>query len=900
MKGDFSRETFDPTKHYTAVLMQQGRVQLDADWNEQQALNQYREETEAIDVIGACGAPKNHAGFEITSDGKTLLISAGRYYVDGILCQNDVDQLRYEAQDKGDLPGASVGALQEAFKKAGATAGIVYLDVWKRHITFREDGLILEKALGEPDTTTRIETVWQVRVLPMPPGRNKDRLAELAKRSKALKAQLKQAKTVQASFKNEITAFEGQLDALPAAAPGRTALAAALEEITVQAAAAAEAEAELAKELDVVTERARRLSRDTPLTCDDLPDLPRLSTGQLTARTQAPSNQNDPCLPPPGTGYRRLENQLYRVEVHEPGAQGTATFKWSRDNGTVVTTIEKIAGNTIVVHDLGRDEMLGFAAGDWVEITDDALELNGLPGQLAQINPPNAATRQITLLNATPAPLDPGPDGVDPARHPKLRRWDQVDQPAAPTDQHGIKTAGGFLPLEDGVEVEFGPGDYRSGDYWVIPARTAIGDVEWPPFAVPNVAPLPSPARGIEHHYCRLATVDFDDGEWDVTGDCREIFCPLTEVACAVHTALHVTGTSWANDDFVRFAEDGGLELRITLDAAPDAASISDASVWVTVDVPYAADGGAATPGAFQTITIDGQVGIDNSDKRVIVWRYTPPAAGPQSPHLSLRGLATSAAAGGGEGAGTGRRRRRAPVSTMAVGRPAIEPRVRVTLKGHVIWREEGRAHDRRHLDGQALGHRGLRSDHETPRTALTFPSGAGAAASDFESWFYVGGGRQQAEPLQVTTVAFRGANEQLSSAGTVGVPLGNTNVTFKAGEEMRSVDIAFNRPNVAVDQPVDVSHSVIVQRTNADGVTATVTGHIAQTDARTVRFVLGGTQAGPPPTFSRGNYRLTVLGDPDPATGAAPIRALDDQSALDGDFHDEPGGNFVLPFNVT
>ena len=35
MKGDFSRLTFDPTKHFSGVRMQQGRVQLDADWNEQ-------------------------------------------------------------------------------------------------------------------------------------------------------------------------------------------------------------------------------------------------------------------------------------------------------------------------------------------------------------------------------------------------------------------------------------------------------------------------------------------------------------------------------------------------------------------------------------------------------------------------------------------------------------------------------------------------------------------------------------------------------------------------------------------------------------------------------------------------------------------------------------------------
>ena len=39
MKGDFSRRTFDEKKHYRRVLMQQGRVQLDSDWNEQIDIN---------------------------------------------------------------------------------------------------------------------------------------------------------------------------------------------------------------------------------------------------------------------------------------------------------------------------------------------------------------------------------------------------------------------------------------------------------------------------------------------------------------------------------------------------------------------------------------------------------------------------------------------------------------------------------------------------------------------------------------------------------------------------------------------------------------------------------------------------------------------------------------------
>ena len=51
MTSDISRSTFDPKKHYVRVVMQQGRVQLDADWNEQQAIYQHRNETEARDVI---------------------------------------------------------------------------------------------------------------------------------------------------------------------------------------------------------------------------------------------------------------------------------------------------------------------------------------------------------------------------------------------------------------------------------------------------------------------------------------------------------------------------------------------------------------------------------------------------------------------------------------------------------------------------------------------------------------------------------------------------------------------------------------------------------------------------------------------------------------------------------
>lgn len=58
MQGDFSRWTFDPRRDYRSVLMQQGRVLLDADWNEQSELTRYHDEIRARDVIGRAGSPR--------------------------------------------------------------------------------------------------------------------------------------------------------------------------------------------------------------------------------------------------------------------------------------------------------------------------------------------------------------------------------------------------------------------------------------------------------------------------------------------------------------------------------------------------------------------------------------------------------------------------------------------------------------------------------------------------------------------------------------------------------------------------------------------------------------------------------------------------------------------------
>ncbi len=427
MKGDFSRQTFDPTRHYDAVLMQQGRVQVDADWNEEGAIARYRRDTETGDVIGPRGTPRDGTGFAVglSGDAQDLTLGPGRMYVDSILCELGA-AASYRGQPDFDPPA---GPAAEGF-------ALLYLDVWQRLATALDDPHIRETALGGPDTAARLQTVWQAKLAPWA-GQGTPKCGDFG--------------------------------------PGWT-----------------------------------------PAPPPD---------GLLTASTADPgAGTSGPCVLPPTAGYQRLENQLYRVEIQQGGPLGTATFKWSRDNGSVVTGILAISGNDLTVQDVGPDDVLGFAAGQWAEVADDTAERDSGAGHLVQIAAVDPGTRIITIA----APGSPLP-AFDPARHPKLRRWDQTTG-----DESGIVAAAGPLDLEGGVQVAFSAGSYRAGDYWLIPARTAIttetGDIEWP--RQPDGTPIAQPPAGIAHHYCPLALVQVAGGVFSLVadGDCRRPFPPLTDI----------------------------------------------------------------------------------------------------------------------------------------------------------------------------------------------------------------------------------------------------------------------------------------------------------------------------------------------------------------------------------
>lgn len=396
MTGDFSRNSQDPTKSYTGVLMQQGRVQVDADWNEQLALTQHRTDTETRDVIGDSGTPMGENGFGIslTPTKDDFFIHPGRYYLGGLLCEIDPEWVAasvtvsgttgtatlssswldgrplsqfdwIEIKSQGDSTYAQIGSVPKAATTtasepvelvlkyvtagfpslkatrvrraltyitqpfypspdlnpglssppleapgSGLTLGggdyVVYLEVWQRSVNALEDPHIREVALDGPDTAERLQTVWQVKVLPVTanPGTN---LCE---------ARLPEWKSLIASA---------------------------------------------------------------------------TTTAQMNAQAAPPPQNTNKCMLPPAAGFQGIQNQLYRIEIFHGGLQSEATLVWSRDNGMVETGIVGVSGttsNVVTVSSLGTDDLHSFAINDWVEIVDRDDELNGTKRFLAQIVAP--------------------------------------------------------------------------------------------------------------------------------------------------------------------------------------------------------------------------------------------------------------------------------------------------------------------------------------------------------------------------------------------------------------------------------------------------------------------------------------------------------------------------------
>ncbi|MGB3300222.1 MAG: DUF6519 domain-containing protein [Phormidesmis sp.] len=453
MKGDFTRSTFRSSKHYSSVRMQQGRLQIDADWNEQADINAYLREAQALDMLVSepasqaaealilRGSSENRAtmaaaprtrpegenadvfeNFRLDPNpearenekkqGADIAIAPGHIYVDGVLCELTTP-LSYLNQP--DYPNAAAADLKEEGPY------LAYLDVWQRHVTALDDPEIRERALTSvPDTATRVKTMWQIKLMP------------LSQDSK------------------------------------------------------------------------QGISLD-----EAIATLKDPKKGQLTITRSEQRNAA-------ADSAQSMGNSLYRVEIHNSGPRGTATFKWSKNNGIVVARILEIANNTMTIENLAPDEVNRFSSGDWVEVIDTAHELRGEPGLLLRLTERTTNSKLVfdpaTLSAAKDNPV--AIEDFNPANSQntfKVRRWEEI---ALSTDDAKLPMTladSGFkisFPVAKTLESQSSEKSvrfYNTGDYWIIPVRS--GEPDLPQLQSSTSANL-SP-QGIRHSKAPLALLNY-------------------------------------------------------------------------------------------------------------------------------------------------------------------------------------------------------------------------------------------------------------------------------------------------------------------------------------------------------------------------------------------------------
>jgi hypothetical protein len=466
MKSDFSRISFDPADHCTAVLHQQGRVILDSDLNEQSAIHAQFLEALASSLTGTEGAiffeptflmPVNtqdlpgfrimlasqlnllgQGGAEITDKPSAFAsslcwISPGHYYAGGLRAENDA-WVPLEAQPW--LPPGTEKLPEKPADTEKEAVLLFYLDVWERERSWLDDRQMSDAALGAAvDTAMRSQLIWQVRTL------------------------------------------EG------------------IEERTTAVEEPKKPEGEDAAK-DLAPPAPKPAAPSKPKLLDDLQwlrDLPWMRLRpRLRVRIKPGNTTCDPCRPAFASGWQGLENQLYRIEIHTPeDGKQPPTFKWSRENGSVVAQIADVHGEKLRVFP-PQLKAGGFQPGDWVEIITNDNELTAAPGTMTRVA--GVHGDMIAL------------EGNPPQKGDKLRRWDQkvceggVLTVPLDIDKEWVDIEGGiqvcFEPVQDrekdAKEKDWSRTTFATGDYWVFTARTATADVEWPDERAPETATVPA------------------------------------------------------------------------------------------------------------------------------------------------------------------------------------------------------------------------------------------------------------------------------------------------------------------------------------------------------------------------------------------------------------------------
>ena len=513
MKADLTRDSYNVLKHYSQVLMQQGRVQLDADWNEQGRILLHQLRAAVADMIGPAGGRAsaewpNEPGFAVLPLAGAIpphadfLIANGRYYVDGIMCELNSEAFPVTVS----LDGKSV-VVQRWTIDGRSFAAEQYVRVWNGNPG--DGGNIAKIAMADHASLTLTLDPAVAAGGPEAPPQMLQRMA---------------------TYRTQQD-FAGVPPGLPNGGRALVYLdvwervVTMLEDPAIREIALGFGGSDTAARVRTIAQVRVLPNMEICIPPDQIANRVALgSPGLLRAQALPATSSTDPCTIDPDTGYRGPENQLYRVEIHS-GGNKTPSFKWSRENGSVLFQVQSITADTgivtVTLANLGRDDRFGLSDGDYVELQSErtVLNIDVPPAPLLQVKSIDRDTRRVMLTNPSGGSLDTTPFAA--TLFPVLRRWDHKGEVGADNALRIPLTAaqGGndWIDLEDAVQVQFAPltdVNYRSGDYWLIPARVATGSVIWPqdtwtdPKGVVQSAPALRSPDGVRHHYAPLAVIE--------------------------------------------------------------------------------------------------------------------------------------------------------------------------------------------------------------------------------------------------------------------------------------------------------------------------------------------------------------------------------------------------------
>jgi hypothetical protein len=163
--GNFSRNTYDRTKLYTSVRLQQGVPLVDADWNEQADILR----NQASDTLGYAlgtgvvpGSSMTLSGAGLQNDFWLQQASPGQALINGRLVT--FGPIQYSKQpwtDPAVAAAAGVPIIPALTTPSANRNDCVYLDVWEREVNSIEDPNLVNPVIG---VETAVRSKWAVAV----------------------------------------------------------------------------------------------------------------------------------------------------------------------------------------------------------------------------------------------------------------------------------------------------------------------------------------------------------------------------------------------------------------------------------------------------------------------------------------------------------------------------------------------------------------------------------------------------------------------------------------------------------------------------------------------------------------------------------------------------------------